>query len=36
MLPPDAPRDLPLGLWEGLTPEVLRRAATAGAGGDAA
>lgn len=36
MLPPTAPRGLPLGLWDGLTPEVLRRAATAGAGGDAA
>ena len=36
LLPTEAPTQLPPDLWDGLTPEVLRRAATAGAAGDAA
>ena len=36
MLPSGAPPELPLGLWDSLTPEALRRATAEGASGDAA
>ena len=36
MLPVGAPPELPLGLWDGLSPEALRRATAEGASGDAA
>ena len=36
MLPAGAPLELPLGLWDSLSPDALRRATAEGASGDAA